>query len=181
MAKINKLKKIYKDVKQTVCFSNYCKTYYFAICKNFEKNKRVVNAVKSVLGANSIQCLTNDTFIAVTNLYDYGDFFESIEENFYQTLMKKGNASIDYSFFEMGIILYNKFIFQFYNSRMYSCCERKIIGKLCNKNITIFSTKRPCFLCLPVITDTWYCTEKSIGHIVLNSSTIKAFSFRNKW
>lgn len=185
MSIIDFLKQIAKRNEGVVCFAFLKNCYYYGINTKKENDIKLNNFITNMFDYNSIQCVTSDTFILFPRERYYDPFIKNIENNFYENIFYSPGhcASIDFSRFCLNYIPYNSYFKDLYSLRMYSCAERKVIGKSINftgsMKIELYCTKKPCLLCLPAVKSVWISdTVCGIKHLSLAGVSYNLYTYK---
>lgn len=184
MGNIGDLLKLKKEgAENSLSFTRFNGVTYYAICTTHEHDKKLINLLNDVFGDDSIICKKEKTFILVNEVFNMDLNAMVFEKNFYDGLESNYKNDADYSKFNLSKINYTDIDKDIYDNRTYSCAERKIIGTLNPKkitDITLYSTKQPCFFCIPSTGKTWFWKENSARFIMLKKQKGNIFYFKYK-
>ena len=160
--------------------------YVFAICGAPERKgkdiKDKIKAIKSILGESAIRATVVNTFTIFPCVKTYDRYLKIIADDFYYHL-ESCNVYPFMPNIQIGFLNYNSYLLTVgYDSRIFSCAERKIVGKLKFESSTIYVGRRPCALCLGSISSAVYLTNSN--HIAsiekTGPYTYNQFSFLKK-
>jgi len=152
--------RIIREKKKNGCvaYAYYAGSVYYSINgvnKEKDRPKFIEDMYKS---KHKVQCKYLDSY-TVINPKTFGHYI-LFKDNADLLLDKLENKKTIY----IEDIIEPKKYDSSYDNRNWSCCERKIIGRLhddkmiClnNHNIRIYVLERPCLLCVPMVTDVVY-------------------------
>lgn len=147
--------------------------------RTFKESEIIVNAIKDILGKDSIMATCSDsfTFLSENFFFDY-----SLTDFIYNKYLSGDRLLIpSFRFFRKSFLYFKPYLTDIgFNPRKFSCVERKIIGKTHFANCTLYVSMRPCYECLLATNDVCYMRNNKFYSLKRTYSNYYYDDFENK-
>lgn len=160
----NDLRELKNRRSGCIAFAKMKKTIYFAL-NGIEKGPVGVTNISKALESmykttKQIRCESNDSYTIIDPSKYYNYVYTNVAQTKRHTLDKLGTLEI------IDIIPPMKYSSSYINGN-WTCCERKILGYLYNNKkinsmydpMELFVTKRPCLLCVSLVSKAYYLDD----------------------
>lgn len=139
-------------------------------------SKLLIDKIRDIFGNNAIQAKDEDSFTIFPLIQIYSN-----SENFItERLVDKAPFNSGFYIHNSSLkwfLYFNEYLLKIgYASRIFSCVERKILGRIKFEDSIIYVSKQPCYLCLNCIIKACYIKN---GDVILIERTSKNLFVNN--